>query len=68
MNPEQFNVKELVATCCDTVTPLIQEGVELKQDVSDCEAHTDKACPGSSRCVRRWSANGFFGLGGGSSA
>jgi signal transduction histidine kinase len=43
VNPEQFNVKELVATCCDTVSPLIQEGVELKQDVSDGEANTDKA-------------------------
>ena len=43
VNPEQFDVKELVATCCDTVSPLIQEGVELKQDVSDGEANTDKA-------------------------
>jgi signal transduction histidine kinase len=43
VNPEQFNVKELVATCCDTVSPLIQEGVELKPDVSDGEANIDKA-------------------------
>ena len=43
VNPEQFNVKELVATCCDTVSLLIQEGVELKQDVADGEANTDKA-------------------------
>ncbi len=43
VNPDQFNVKELVATCCDTVSPLIQEGVELKQDVADGEANTDKA-------------------------
>ncbi len=43
VNPEQFDVKELVATCCDTVSPLIQEGVELRQDVADGEANTDKA-------------------------
>ena len=45
VNPEQFNVKELVVTCCDTVSPLIQEGVELRQDVADDigEANTDKA-------------------------
>ena len=43
VNPERFNVKELISTCCDTVSPLIQEGVELKQDVSEVEANTDKA-------------------------
>ncbi len=43
VNPERFDVKALIATCCDTVSPLIQEGVELKQDVSDGEANTDKA-------------------------
>jgi len=45
VNPERFDVKELVATCCDTVSPLMQEGVELKEDVNDDigEANTDKA-------------------------
>jgi signal transduction histidine kinase len=43
VNPEQFNIKELVASCCDTVSPLIQDGVELRQDVSDGEANTDRA-------------------------
>ena len=45
VNTEPFDVKELVATCCDTVSPLIQAGVELKQDVADDvgEANTDKA-------------------------
>jgi two-component system chemotaxis sensor kinase CheA len=38
-------VKDLITSSCDTVSPLIQDGVELKQDVSDDigEAHTDKA-------------------------
>jgi len=43
VNPERFNVKALVASCCDTVSPLIQEGVELKQEVAEVEANTDKA-------------------------
>ena len=45
VNPERFDVKALIATCCDTVSPLIQEGVELKQDVADDigQANTDKA-------------------------
>ena len=36
---------ELVTSACDTVSPLIQEGVELRQDVADeiGEANTDKA-------------------------
>ncbi len=38
-------MKALIATCCDTVSPLIQEGVELRQDVAHFigEANTDKA-------------------------
>ena len=40
-----FNVKELITSACDTVSPLIQEGVELKRNVADDidEANTDKA-------------------------
>lgn len=33
VNPERFNVRELVTSACDTGSPLIQEGVELRQDV-----------------------------------
>ena len=45
VNPERFDVGELVASACDTVSPLIQEGVKLRQDVADDigEANTDKA-------------------------
>ena len=45
VNPERFNVSELITSACDTVSPLIQEGVELRQDVADDigEANTDKA-------------------------
>ena len=45
VNPERFDVRELVTSACDTVSPLIQEGVELRQDVADNigEANTDKA-------------------------
>ena len=45
VNPERFDVRELVTGACDTVSPLIQEGVELRQDVADDigEANTDKA-------------------------
>ena len=44
VNPERFDVAELVSAC-DTVSPLIQEGVELRQNVADDigEANTDKA-------------------------
>ena len=45
VNPERFDVGELVTSACDTVSPLIQEGVELHRDVADDigEANTDKA-------------------------
>ena len=45
VNSERFDVAELVTSACDTVSPLIQEGVELCQDIADDigEAHTDKA-------------------------
>ena len=45
VNPERFDVGELVTSACDTVSPLIQDGVELKQDVAADigEANTDKA-------------------------
>ncbi len=40
-----FNVETLITSACDTVSPLIQEGVELRQNVADDigEANTDKA-------------------------
>ena len=45
VNATMFNVGELIASACDTVSPLIQEGVELRQDVAvdTGEANTDKA-------------------------
>ena len=45
VNATMFNVGELIASACDTVSPLIQEGVELKRDLADDigEANTDKA-------------------------
>ena len=45
VNATAFDVKELIASACDTVSPLIQEGVELRQDVADDigEANTDQA-------------------------
>ena len=44
-NVESFDVKELISSCCDTVSPLIQDGVRLVQDVADDigEANTDRA-------------------------
>ena len=35
VNATTFNVKESITSACDTVRPLIQEGVELRQDVAD---------------------------------
>ena len=45
VNPERFDVGELVTSACDTVSPLIQDGVELRQHVADDigEANSDKA-------------------------
>ena len=45
VSPERFDVRGLIANCCDTVSPLIQEGVELRQEVADDvgEANTDSA-------------------------
>ena len=45
VNPERFDVRELVTSACDTVSPLIQDGVGLRQGVADDigEANTDKA-------------------------
>ena len=45
VSPERFDVSDLVTSACDTVSPLIQEAVELRQDVADDigEANTDKA-------------------------
>ena len=45
VTPERFDVRELVMSASDTVSPLIQDGVELRQDVADNigEANTDKA-------------------------
>ncbi len=43
VNVEQFDVKELIDTCCASVTPLVKPNVELKYDVSNGigEANTD---------------------------
>ena len=47
VNPEPFDVKPLVATCCATVSPLVAEKPEVKldYDVADDigEANTDQA-------------------------
>ena len=47
VNPEPFDVKALVATCCATVSPLVSEeaGVELNYEVSGDvgDANTDQA-------------------------
>ena len=45
VNPERFDVRGLVESACDTVSPLIQDGVELRRDVADDigDANTDKA-------------------------
>ena len=45
VNVETFNVGLLIASCCDTVSPLIREGVELEQEVAEDigEANTDRA-------------------------
>ncbi len=44
VEPERFDVKGLIASCCTTVNPLVKPGVELKQEVSDTigEANTDQ--------------------------
>ncbi len=41
---KSFDVKELIASCCDTVGPLVKSGVALKQEISRDvgEAHTDE--------------------------
>ena len=45
VNPETFDVAQMIRDSCDTVSPLMQEGVELKQDVPDDigEVNTDRA-------------------------
>ena len=45
VTPDRFDVKDLVTSACDTVSPLIQEGVELRQALANDigEANTDKA-------------------------
>ena len=45
VTPERFDVKELIESACDTVSPLVQEGVMLRQEVAEDvgEAHTDRA-------------------------
>ncbi len=44
-NVESFDVTELIASCCGTVSPLIQDGVVLRQDVAEDvgEANIDRA-------------------------
>ena len=45
VNAETFDVAELIQSCCDTVSPLVKEGVDLHNDVTTDigEAHTDRA-------------------------
>ncbi len=43
VNPERFNVRGLIASACDTVSPLVQEGVELRQDVAGPSASSGQA-------------------------
>ena len=45
VNVSAFNVKELIASACDTVSPLVQEGVALHHAVHEDvgEAKTDQA-------------------------
>ena len=45
VNVETFDIRNLVLSACDTVSPLVQEGVELKSDIPDDigEANTDRA-------------------------
>ena len=44
VNPGRFDVKTLVSSACDTVSPLVKEGVELRQDITDnLVANTDQA-------------------------
>jgi len=40
-----FDVKALIASCCETVGPLVKEGVALNYEITDGvgEAHTDEA-------------------------
>ncbi len=46
VNVERFDVKALVASCCDTVSPLVltKDGLELRQEISAdaSQAHTDQ--------------------------
>ena len=43
IKPSTFVVRELIASCCDTLNPLVKPGVTLRHEVSDevGEAHTD---------------------------
>ena len=45
VSPETFDVGELIKSCCDTVSPLVKDGVELRHEISDSigEANTDRA-------------------------
>ncbi len=44
VNPEPFEVKDLIASCCGAVSPLVKSGVRLTYDISDGigEANTDQ--------------------------
>jgi len=47
VNPERFDVRTLIASCCETVSPLVEQkqSVHLSYEVDDAvrEAHTDQA-------------------------
>ena len=45
VNVETFDVAELITASCDTVSPLVKDGVELRHQIADDvgEANTDRA-------------------------
>ncbi len=45
VSPEVFDVSELIRSCCDTVSPLVKDGVELRHEIAESigEAHTDRS-------------------------
>ncbi len=44
VRPESFDVNRFIQTCCETVSPLVGSGVQLRHEVSDevREAYTDE--------------------------
>ena len=64
VSPETFDVGELIRSCCDTVSPLVKDGVELTHEVAGDggEANTDRARLqqiGHQPLVQRHQVHGF---------